>query len=59
MARARISRKAAGLGDSVFPYWTRLAIEHKAVNLSQGFPDFPAPPEVKAAAIEAIEAVVS
>lgn len=56
MARPRISRKAAGLADSVFPYWTRLAIEHKAVNLSQGFPDFPAPPAVKAAAIEAIAA---
>jgi aminotransferase len=33
---------------------TRLAMEHKAVNLAQGFPDFPAPAEVKEAAVSAI-----
>ncbi|MDE3168533.1 MAG: aminotransferase class I/II-fold pyridoxal phosphate-dependent enzyme [Acidobacteriota bacterium] len=33
---------------------TRLAIAHSAVNLSQGFPDFPAPEEIKRAAQEAI-----
>ncbi len=33
---------------------TRLALEHGAVNLAQGFPDFPAPDEVKAAAQQAI-----
>ena len=33
---------------------TRLAIQHNAVNLAQGFPDFPAPPEIKAAAQRAI-----
>ncbi len=33
---------------------TRLALQHGAVNLAQGFPDFPAPPEVKAAAQQAI-----
>ncbi len=33
---------------------TRLAIKHGAVNLSQGFPDFPAPEAVKEAAVEAI-----
>lgn len=33
---------------------TRLAIHHGAVNLSQGFPDFPAPEEIKRAAQEAI-----
>ncbi len=35
---------------------TRLAIRHNAVNLAQGFPDFPAPVDLKRAAIEAIEA---
>jgi aminotransferase len=33
---------------------TRLAVAHKAVNLAQGFPDFPAPAVVKQAACEAI-----
>lgn len=35
---------------------TRLALEHEAVNLAQGFPDFPPPPEVIAAAHAAIDA---
>jgi len=34
---------------------TRVALSHGAVNLSQGFPDFPAPDEVKAAATAAID----
>ncbi len=34
---------------------TRLAVEHKAVNLAQGFPDFQAPADVRAAAAEAID----
>ena len=35
---------------------TRLAIEHDAVNLAQGFPDFGAPEEIKRAAQDAIAA---
>jgi aminotransferase len=34
---------------------TRLADHHGAVNLGQGFPDFPAPAAVKGAAVRAIE----
>ncbi|MFP5223995.1 MAG: pyridoxal phosphate-dependent aminotransferase [Actinomycetota bacterium] len=33
---------------------TRLAMQHGAINLAQGFPDFSAPEEVKRAAMEAI-----
>src|SRR5204862_6375184 len=33
---------------------TRLAMKHHAVNLSQGFPDFAAPEEIKEAARQAI-----
>jgi aminotransferase len=33
---------------------TRLALQHGAVNLAQGFPDFPAPEELKTAAQRAI-----
>ena len=38
---------------------TRLALLHGAVNLAQGFPDFPAPPEVKEAARAAIDADIN
>jgi len=40
--------------ESVIRDMTRQALLHGAVNLSQGFPDFPAPDEVKQAAQEAI-----
>jgi aminotransferase len=45
--------------ESVIREMTRLADEHGAINLAQGFPDFDAPDEVKAAAIRAIEAGVN
>ena len=51
---ARLSAKAERFTESVIREMTRLAIEHGAVNLSQGFPDFPAPEEIKRAAAEAI-----
>jgi aminotransferase len=38
---------------------TRLAIEHGAINLAQGFPDFACPDELKVAAKEAIDADVN
>jgi aminotransferase len=38
---------------------TRLALTHGAVNLAQGFPDFACPPELKAAAAQAIDADVN
>ena len=40
--------------ESVIREMTRLALQHGAVNLAQGFPDFPAPAEIKAAAQKAI-----
>lgn len=42
--------------ESVIREMTRLALVHGAINLAQGFPDFPAPDAVKEAAIEAIRA---
>jgi aspartate/methionine/tyrosine aminotransferase len=53
---ARASATASSLTESVIREMTRLALEHDAINLAQGFPDFPAPDEVKAAAIAAIGA---
>lgn len=38
---------------------TRVALQYSAVNLAQGFPDFPCPLELKQAANEAIEADVN
>ncbi|MFO0981246.1 MAG: aminotransferase class I/II-fold pyridoxal phosphate-dependent enzyme [Planctomycetota bacterium] len=51
-----ISQKAAVFTESVIREMTRLAMLHQAINLAQGFPDFPAPPELKQAAARAIEA---
>ena len=50
------SDRTAQFTESVIREMTRLAIRHGAVNLAQGFPDFPAPVDLKRAAIEAIEA---
>lgn len=54
MTRPRTSRKAASFSESVIREMTRLALAHGAVNLSQGFPDFPAPDMLKDAACDAI-----
>ncbi len=53
------SERASGLVESVIREMTRLALQHGAVNLSQGYPDFPAPEEVKQAAKQAIDADIN
>jgi aspartate/methionine/tyrosine aminotransferase len=53
--KLRSSVAASSFTESVIREMTRLANEHDAINLGQGFPDFPAPAEVKQAAIRAIE----
>ncbi len=50
----RISRKAGRFTESVIREMTRHAAVHDAVNLAQGFPDFPCPRELKDAACRAI-----
>ncbi len=52
--RRMLSAKAEQFTESVIREMTRLALKHGAVNLSQGFPDFAAPNEVKEAARQAI-----
>ncbi len=54
-----LSGRVAHFTESVIREMTRQAMLHGAVNLSQGFPDFPAPPEVKLAAQEAIAADIN
>ncbi|MBZ5670420.1 MAG: aminotransferase class I/II-fold pyridoxal phosphate-dependent enzyme [Acidobacteriia bacterium] len=57
--RSPVSRKAQQFTESVIREMTRLALEHNAVNLAQGFPDFAAPEEVKEAAVRAIRADIN
>jgi aminotransferase len=52
----RISRKADSFTESVIREMNRLAVEAGAVSLAQGFPDFPAPAELKDAAAAALHA---
>jgi aminotransferase len=54
-----ISSKAQQFTESVIREMTRLAMEHGAINLAQGFPDFAAPAEVKEAAVTAIRADIN
>jgi aspartate/methionine/tyrosine aminotransferase len=55
----RISRKADSFTESVIREMNRLAVEAGAVSLAQGFPDFPAPAELKEAAAAALHADIN
>lgn len=54
-----VSLKAGGFTESVIREMTRVANRYGAVNLAQGFPDFPCPMEIKLAACEAIHADIN
>ena len=54
-----LSDKVEHFTESVIREMTRQAMLYGAVNLAQGFPDFPAPAEIKRAAQEAIAAEVN
>ncbi|WP_414754017.1 hypothetical protein [Anabaena sp. CCY 9910] len=43
--RPKISTKAKQFPESPIREMTRIAVQHSAMNLAQGFPDFPCPPE--------------
>jgi len=53
-AREIPQQRTMGFTESVIREMSRLAAQHNAVNLAQGFPDFPAPEILKAAAQQAI-----
>jgi aspartate/methionine/tyrosine aminotransferase len=53
---AALARRVAGFGTTIFTEMSALAVQHGAVNLGQGFPDFPGPAFVKQAATAAIAA---
>ena len=54
MTKIRTARRTHGFTESVIRGMTRLANEHGAINLSQGFPNFPCPEILKEAAARAI-----
>lgn len=56
MTIARSAARVSGFGTSIFAEISALAAQNGAVNLGQGFPDFPGPAWVKQAAVEAIAA---
>jgi aspartate/methionine/tyrosine aminotransferase len=59
MRKIEVSKKAGSFTESVIRDMTRLAIKHNAINLAQGFPDFPCPTELKEAAKRAIDADIN
>src|SRR5438876_10635215 len=58
-SKSFLSSKVAHFTESVIREMTRQAMQYGAVNLAHGFPDFPAPREIKESAQEAIAGVVS
>jgi aminotransferase len=58
--RARFrSQRISRFTESVIREMTRLALTKGAINLAQGFPDFPAPAVLKQAAADAIDADIN
>jgi len=55
-SRSCVSRKAGSFTESVIREMSREAVKYGAVNLGQGFPDWPAPEKIKQKAVEAIVA---
>ncbi|MEM9776981.1 MAG: methionine aminotransferase [Chloroflexota bacterium] len=49
------ANRVRNFGTTIFSEITALAQHHNAINLGQGFPDFPAPDFIKNAAINAIQ----
>ncbi len=57
--RSHVARRTSVFTESVIREMTRLSMLHGAMNLAQGYPDFPAPEFIKQAAIEAINADIN
>ncbi len=52
---SKIHSKLPDVGTSIFAVMSKMAAEHKAINLSQGFPDFPVSSELIALVNEAMQ----
>ena len=57
--RAATAARARSFTESVIREMTRVANEYGAINLAQGFPDFPMPEAMKQAACAAIRGDVN
>ena len=57
--KMRTAKRTHGFTESVIREMTRVANEHGAINLAQGFPDFAAPEVLKEAAAAAIHADIN
>ncbi len=44
--KSEISSRLPDIGTSIFTVMSKMALEHGAINLSQGFPDFPIDPKL-------------
>lgn len=51
----KLADRTQGFGNSIFGVMSKMAVEHNAINLAQGFPDFDGPEFLKKYALEAIE----
>ena len=58
-ASPRTAARTRSFTESVIRGMTRLATEHDAINLAQGFPNFPCPEILKEAAVQAIRADIN
>lgn len=56
---SRIAHRVTHFSTTIFTEMTRLANQHQAINLGQGFPDFAAPPFLKEAAQAAVAADIN
>jgi len=59
VSAGRTAKRTHTFSESVIREMTRVANQHHALNLAQGFPDFPAPKLLKEAAVEAIRADIN
>ncbi|MBI4539089.1 MAG: aminotransferase class I/II-fold pyridoxal phosphate-dependent enzyme [Gemmatimonadetes bacterium] len=59
MKQSRTARRTHGFTESVIREMTRVANQHGAINLAQGFPDFPCHEVLKDAACTAIRADIN
>src|SRR5215831_13376044 len=50
-----LAHRVSSFGTSIFAEMSRLAVELKAINLGQGFPDFDGPEAVRSVAMAAIQ----
>ncbi len=55
-SKPQVADRLASFGSTIFTEISLLAIEHDAINLGQGFPNFDGPDFVKQAAIDAVNA---